>query len=643
MPRGYLLEPGTDPVNPRPAARIDVRIAWTIEGNLKDVVGFNLALTTTTGSPLNATTVKQFLFLQNPAARNYIFEKMPAGQYVGWVQTVAPGGDSKWMSSAAVTVSDDGQPTLRGTDDRNVQAFCEDFRSASLPTGFTITNGSYNLTASPGSTRINGTSSSVDADIFWDVEPWVDAYLAPEAKKNGRPVIIIRAAWDLGITLMSGFLYVELKGSNGVTIQTSKPIINDGNWHDYRIPVASEITLAGANSATLRIYSDVLSTSGAGKYMWLDAVAVGFDNFDMALDGNVDKGITSWNQFDIDPTGGGYFVIAPIRPPGNDGSNQLVIDENGVYWLRDESGNLVSETGYKLGRQVNANDVPSNTLIPWTSATYLDPTIPVPEGCNKARIAVSRRGAPIWETPMWSPVYSLLAASHIDRDGFRIQNVNIEINVGGMYLTKRTLAGLGAALGRETIALNESDDYSSAVTNSYDGWFSSGTFGSYPFNAYPEHWMQYVVVEVVMPLKKKANGSYWKVDLLFHSSKGKFTPTVITGGSGTGYGYLRVASYYEVLDNYHAVLPTDGRTHLCHIIFGNANTALPPSFSNDYDLQDISVRYRSRSSESGAPSDVWPTSVKLKRIDYAYSDGNNQSFRYYPPSDLQLTYLEEFG
>lgn len=639
MPRGYLLGPDTGGATPQPKAMIDVRISWTIEGNLKDVTGFNLCLTTASGTPLNATTVKKFLFLQNPAARNFIFEKVPEGEYVGWVQTVAPGGDSKWMSSIAVTVSDDGQPTVRGTDDRNIQAFCEDFRAASMPTGFTLTNGVGNLTARSGSLRINGTDLYTDADLYWDVEPWIDAYLAPEAKKTGRPVVIIRAGWDLGMNLLSGFLYIELKMSNGITYQLSKPIINDGYTHDYRIQLGSEITLAGANSATLRIWTDVTSDSGVGKYMWLDAVALGFDNFDMALDGNVDKGITSWNQFDIDPTGGGYFVIAPIRPPGNDGSNQLVIDENGVYWLRDEAGNLVSETGYKLGRQVNANDVPSNTLIPWTSTTYLDPIIPVPEACNKARIVVSKRGSPSWETPLYSPVRQMLAASHIDRDGFRIQNVGLE--GGTMYLRQQALAGLGAALGRETMTLNASDDYSSAVTNSWDGWFSAGTFGS-PFVLGPAHWMQFVLVEVVMPLKKKANGSYWKVDLHFHASKGDFTPTAITGGSGTGYGYVRTA-YYEMLDNYHAVLPTDGRTHICHIIFGNANTALPASTKLNYDLQDISVRYRGRSSESGAPGDVWPTSVKLKRIDYDYLDGASLTFRYYSPANLQLTYLEEFG
>lgn len=557
MPRSYVLDPTIDPTQPNPVARVDLRIAWTIEGSMRDIVGFNLCLTTPTGTPLNSTTIKKAVFVENPAARNFVFEAMPEGEYVGWVQCVAAGGDSKWMSSDSISVVDDGQPTVRGTDDRNVQAFAEDFRSTSVPTGMTISNCSYSLSAVAGRLRMLA-NTFTEAQIVWDVEAWIDAYLAPESKKDGVPIVIVRCKYDSAIHASVTYARLQLKMADGATYQRSFDLIRDGEFHDYRIAFDNTITLAGANSAVVTLLSTVDSTTAGGGYVWVDAIALGYNNFDMSLDGNVDKGITSFDQFDSDPTGGGYFVIAPIRPPGNDGSNQLVIDENGVVWLRDESGNLVTETGYKLGRQSNTTDAPGGVIVPWTSSTYLDPPIPVPEACNKARLVLGRRGNHVWETNTYSPVRQMLLASHVDRDGFRIQHVGLE--GGTVALTKQVLSGLAANVGRETIALNETDDYSSAVTNSYDGWFSAPNKGGAPFDASYYHLLQFLWVEVTMPLKKKANGSYWKVDLLFHASVGDFTITAIVGGSGTGYGYTRSANY-EMLDNFHAILPTDGRTH----------------------------------------------------------------------------------
>lgn len=637
MPRQYVLDP-LEPSNPTPIVLADLRVEWTMGGNLQDVVGFNVALTTPTGSPLNSTTIKRLIFVENPAARNYVFTAVPEGDYVGWVQTVVRGGDSKWMSTNSFAVADDGQPTVRGTDDRNVQAFCEDFRATTTPTGMTITYAATNYTAAAGALRLDPNNASFGAQLVWDVEAWIDAYLAPEVKRTGKAVIIVRMKYDAAIDSSIDFCTLQLKASDGTTYQKSFTVHRDAEWHDYRIPWDYNITLAGSNSAIVTLLTQVTSGLDGGGYVWCDALALGFDNFDLALDGNVDKGITSWNQFDSDPTGGGYFLVSPIRPTGNDGNNQLVIDENGVYWLRDESGNLVTESGYKLGRKTNTTDATSGTIVPWTDTTYLDPPIPVPEACNKVRIVVGRRGVHIWETNTFSPVRQLLLASHIDRDGFRIQHVGLE--GGTVGLTKQVINGLAANVGKETITLNETDDYSSAVTNSYDGWFSAPAKGGAPFTASYYHLLQFLWIEVVMPEKKKANGSYWKVDLKFHASHGDFTITATIGGAGTGYGYTRNANH-EVLDNFHAILPSDGRTHRFPIIFGTANCALTGS-DTSYTTKEFSVRYRSRSSESGAPSDVWPTSVKLKQIDFDTITTTNVQLNLYGQKNLQLTYLEEF-
>lgn len=55
------------------------------------------------------------------------------------------------------------------------------------------------------------------------------------------------------------------------------------------------------------------------------------------------------------------------------------------------------------------------------------------------------------------------------------------------------------------------------------------------------------------------------------------------------------------------------------------------------------MRYRSRASETGAPSDVWPTTVKLKQIDFDHITTTSVLMRLYGQQNLQMTYLEEFS
>jgi len=196
MARSYVLEIGGDgggtPVNPIPGARAKMRVSWVMEGNVSDVVGFNVCLTHPSGSPLNSDSVKHFVFVQNPAARDFTFENVVPGEWVSWVQSVVPGGDSKWMASTTLTVADDGQPSVRGSDDRNIQAYVEDFRSASLPTGFTITDGDYSLVAESGKIRLSPNHATNQIQLAWDVEAWIDAYLDASAKRSGKAVVIMR-------------------------------------------------------------------------------------------------------------------------------------------------------------------------------------------------------------------------------------------------------------------------------------------------------------------------------------------------------------------------------------------------------------------------------------------------------------------
>lgn len=635
MPSGFILDPG-NPTNPQPVKRVDFRIQWTVSQSLNDVVGFNVCLTSPTGSPLNATSVKKAFFVQNPAALDYVFTEVPAGDYVGWVQAVAVGGDSKWMASTTVTVVDDGVPTIRGADDRNIQAFCEDYRSASLPTGITVTDAAYNLTALAGSLRLSANSASDAARTDWDVEAWIDAYLAPESKKDGNPVILVRCKYDAAINAAVTDGTIQMKAANGSTYQTTFPLIRDGAFHDYRIQISQLITLTGANSATVRFDTGVDTTTSGGGYVWVDAIALGFDNFDMGLDGQVDKGITSWNQFDSDPTGGGWFLTSPVRPAGS-GSSQLVMDENGVFWLRDESGNLVTEHGYKLGRVGVTTGAASGTEVPWGDATYLDPVIPLPEVVNKLRLAFERRGGAIWQTPTYSPVRVYLEASHLQTTGFRVQHLNLEgIADGSIAQLQKDLTTIAAAKGHDNITLNETDSFASTTTNFNDAFWINKDDAAEPFTSSFYSFRQVGWIHVVMPTSKKADGSYYYCDLKFIVKYGD----VIAGGTDS----YTLGSEVETLSSVVFRCYADGRTWRIPIVIGKAN---PPFIAGgtaaiDYTRQGIAVRYRLRTLESGAPAGAYPTTVSMPRCDIDYYANASTQTRLYGQKNLNYLYLQEY-
>ena len=647
MGRSFVLEiegdGGGTQVNPIPVTRVKINVAWTMEGNLKDIVGYNVCLTTPSGSPLNATSVRYSTFVQNPSARDYTFEDVLVGDWVGWVQSVAPGADSKWMASTTISVADDGYPSVRGSDDRNIQAFCEDFRSASLPTGFTVNNGAYSLAAESGKIRLEPNHATNPIELVWDVEAWIDAYLDPSAKRGGKAVVIMRLKFGSALDPPTT-PKVTVKNSTGGTVTLyadswgSTPKA-DGFHHHYRVEVGQEVTTIGTNSAIVTLFPGYNSSQSNGDYIWLDAIALGFDNFDNALDGEVNKGVTANDQFGID-TGGGYFLVSPVRPAGA-GSSQLVIDENGVFWLRDESGNLITEHGYKFGRQGATTGAPGGTEVPWDDDTYLDPIIPLPDVTNKLRLAFERRGGTVWQTPTYSPVRVYLEATHHQTTGFRIQHLNIEgVADANIAQLQKDMTAITAAKGHDEITLNESDEFGTGSGNASDAFWENKNDAAMPFTSAYYSFRQVAWIQVVMPTSKKADGSYYYCDLKFIVKYGDIISYSLGGGA---YSYT-LGTEYETLSSVIFRCFADGRTWRIPIVIGKAN---PPFIMGgtaaiNYNRQGLAVRWRLRTVESGAGSGAYPTAVSMPRADVDYYANASTTQCLYGQQNLNYLYLQEY-
>lgn len=624
--RDYILDPSFDPSNPQPRPKINLNVTWVLESNVTDVVGFNVCLTQTSGSPLNAGSVKASVFLENPAARQHTFSGLNPGEYLAWVQTVVRGGDSKWMSSSAFSLPDDGLPTVRGTDDRNVQAFCEDFRSTSLPTGITTPGAAYNLTASSGKMRLQPNEDFTDASVLWDVEAWIDAYLAPEAKKNGTPVVIFRLKVDSTIVASFDGFWVRVKDSSGSVSEMWINVVRDGEYHDYRIPFPITITLAGSNSATVELDFGLNTFDGFGTgYLWLDAVALGYDNFDMSLDGNVDKGITSWNQFDSDPTGGGYFLVSPIRQPTDDDGSQIVMDENGIFWLQNESGQLITRTPYKKAIVGTIRQPSAGSTIGWGTSTDISPALSAPVAANKARMIIETLGGTLLNSaPGYHPVRLYAEVGGLNSSGFKLNAAVLE--GGTLGKVTKTIEGLGSTTqAKEDMTMVASGAYA----NAGDAFYVATDDGS-PFLA-NRHFLRAVLwIKVQFAEAKKANGSHYWAQLSFNFIQGRFTPgtppTVGSADGSTGFT-MRVM--------------TDGKAWLYPIVIGNQYSDGSGS-RGLYNRQDFLTRWVSITRETGFAAS--PTVVKLSKIEWEYLDTSSAAGQIFQlgSQNMKFTYLEEF-
>lgn len=97
----------------------NLKVSWSWNGDFYALQGFNIAITPTSYDPTeNIVCIAE----AKGNVTTYTFSNVTIDsgiQYTAWVQALYPGGDSNWISTGNITVSDDGSATIATANDIN--------------------------------------------------------------------------------------------------------------------------------------------------------------------------------------------------------------------------------------------------------------------------------------------------------------------------------------------------------------------------------------------------------------------------------------------------------------------------------------------------------------------------------------------
>lgn len=592
LPSGGL-DPNA-PANVAPTALGKFAVTWSIAGDLSAVRGFNVALSPSNSTPYDAgARVHQ---LEDSSVRSYTFIDIPAGTYTAWVQAYVDGADSEWVASTGVTIADDQVPTIRNGDDRNIAGYAEDMNAGSLPTGFSLTNASHVMSG----TEMVATNAAFGGQLTWTLNSWISAFLDPTSRKNGTVAAMVKLKVDVaaGVTDDATFGCIL---QDGTEVLSSFPLVNDGKFHLYRVPLGNIFTTQ-APFAVLRMVMNL----PAGAVWRVDAIALVFQNVDSQLDGRLDRALNARNQFGTDPTGGGFFLQSPIKI-GDTLGNYTVVESNGLFYLRDDSGSLVTETPFKLARKGRLSGIASHAQVSFnvddSAATPnwgVRPKIPFPVAHNKMRMLFEDLGNSVIQVaPATYPVRRWVDAVNIQLSGFSILAYTFEGGTYGRY----TVEGPWTRSSEAKSSLTPGTRSGVTTDGVNHAWYHVQNDAGLE-SAANDHYLRIVPwLKVVMPNLRKANGRPYYVDLLF-------TVWLGTGVPNTVDNRLDLTSAFAPGTGYNARVYTDGRTHRFPIV--RSMISLSGSILSN---SDILVNWHGTSIEGAGAA---PTSVEIEKIEWDY-------------------------
>jgi len=549
-----------------------------------------------------------------------------ANTYVAAVRALYIGGITSSIATSTGLLLD---PTTfeaphQTSDDRPITPYVESFDLPTLPTGFT--KASTDSVAIISSALVVTAGDHTSSWVQWDVKVWANAYL--DSTTLSHPTFSVVFAVTGGTSSPSPSVVVTHDNGFSGPLSQTVPLIQTAGLHTYRVdfPSTSPLVMGGGGAtSTIKIdASNVLLVNGT---QWqLAYIAIAWDDVDLKNDGRFDRVSHARDQFDRDPSGHGFFGIAPLRL-ANDLGDIKIIDSNGSITLYS-GGN--TDPGYKRGRQILMSHVASGSRLYFSDAT-LNPAIPQPAGVNKIRLLVNPVSHSTFETQAAAadyPIRRYTEVTEITQSDFRINDFIIKngaANVGrvvaGSYggwpqsVAKKSAMTVGAFAG-------------GLAANSNAAWLEfnvAGTF-SLPLGGSVVY-RNVLWIAIQMPLLKKPNGSFYYATMQFYEAHG-------TEATGTNPMTLDNTYFNSASGPYPVKTMTDGQLWRIPIVIAPFNT-VPYSFL---------TYYTSVSSETGAGSSAYPTSVWLDEVDYFYVNSAAAPFPtvvQLSPQDLNLTHLEE--
>jgi predicted phage tail protein len=549
-----------------------------------------------------------------------LFNAPSITQAVAAVKALYQGGlTSDFVTSTNQTIPQSTNPRLRTSDDRQVVAYSDSFDGTSLPTGFSVINGSTSF-ATAGELAITMSSSLVA--LRWDIIDWISAYVDPSSKRSGPAIAIIRMKVPANVT---GTEALTIASTNGGV--ATLDVIADGAWHSYRVAIGN----IPSPLITYQVQFEL--TAPVGTVWRITSAAIAFEGYDTSIDAYVGRGILARQQFERDEDGDGLAMIAPVRLGDADG-NYTVVQENGLYFLRDENGELAVETPYKLGRTGRIAQYLNNVPIHFGDSDWgLSVPIPQPVAYNKLRMIIQDVGSDFIpsDVPASTTVRRWLEAcsfgDHSGQPGFVIYGMFFY----GGTLRMHTASGSWPSSDDSKSSLSLGSD-SVSTSASSDAWYYVQDDAGLPLSdVSPFAWYFRVVVfiAVEMPVSKRSNGSFHYVDLEFTVRVGEATK------DGTK---MNLGSNYTTNGPFKTRLLADGRTTLIPIVCGPSGApTLPAAMSRDD--QNVKVDWHSQTWEEGGSGTVL---CEVDSINWSYIDGCTGRSEI-SLADLGFSWFEEFG
>jgi hypothetical protein len=544
-----------------------------------------------------------------------------AANYVAAVRAVYIDGYSSPLATSTGLLLDPstGQP-LQTADDRNVAVYAETFDSAVVPTGFTKSP-SDSLFAS-NSALIVDAGNPANTWIEWDLRSWALAYLdyfgsLPFGSDFSVQVAINVQHSTLASSTAKGTFTPDI---GGIPVQRTVTLTADLQQHIYRFDFQGQF-LTGGSTAQPKFRLD-LSGVFTGVTQWsVLGIAVVFDDVDWRVDGFLDRAINARDQFDRDPSFGGFFLESPIRQPGDKDGNIVVIDNGGVFVVRSNG----TDTAYKRGRRGRLTGIFNNAFIPWDSSagSVVDPVIPRPDAMNKARILVEGEGGSDIQVGSFSgsgqTVFRYTEATEFLAGGFRFHDIYIVNGSKGKF--SRTGVGQTAQFGRPILKDASRGNW---------GWAELTSLFSAPSTVWNCYRMV-IWLKIAMPLIKKPTGGYYTSDLTFDFRRGRTTggtPMPIDGANFTNH-FSSTARFV-----------TDGQIQYHAFVLGNTSLGNNVGSFSDTDktVQNIQAFWSAQTDEAGAG--VVAPIVELDKVDVSFissasslssvaaTGGNNFTFLY---------------
>jgi hypothetical protein len=576
--------------------------------------------------------------ISDPAARrsevaNLTIEN--ASTFVAAVQSVYIDGYVSALATSSGLVLDPNtyEPVVRGGDDRNAAAYPESFNVAALPTGFYV----FNATHAFGNGEIQLTKTGAGTQLSWHFDEWGAAYL--DGVRYGPGAYAwVRIAFDVAPAPGTTMTITTKANPAGPDVLQTVTLVPDTAFHTYRIPFGTIPNLSFAGLAGVHMILELSSVMSVGQTCRVTAVGIGYETIDLSNDGYMDRALNARNQFGRDNVGLGFFLQSPIRQPADPSGNVVVIEKNGMFWLRSGGG---MDIPVKRAIKAVMHGCFDKEFFNWGSHVgsaggLIEPSLPTPVASSKVRILLERaHDIPLDVAPSFYPQRTQLEALEITQSGFRLAAHKIEGPGYGGAIEAPTGGGgnsngwAGSAIKKSGLTLASS----SSVVNNGDAWydvFNDLFFGS-GFTVGLFYYSRCVLwVAVQMPTSKKADGTYYYADLDFDVHYSKAVNG--TGSNPNPFHFNGWGSTIYGASGYRMRVYTDGQIYRYPLVFTPMYGIWSPVMKVDWYGQTL---------ESGGSA---PTSVWLDRFEGSaiYVTGGTGQESQILGNDLNVTMVEEF-